>query len=552
MSGETPSNPNEQSNPQADQWQSLQSVPMPDEMKKLIQDGVYGLDQKPTEEYLTSEAGRKAIATEEELYRYSENINRYLANLDEQVESGALSKEQAQKYRERYLAKKDEALDKAINQIDGYRQDYVDSQQVGIPEEDWIDSPEIFSREEVLSQIQAEKEKDDSDTITEQESNPALDIETEANTDTVADTGANIEIDTKSDDEVKTPASSDSTNPDTEQKVESEPELGYSRDEMIERTHLGLDTDSVRNLLFEIDQYPSDDATYYVAREVLPNNGEKMDIAGREKWTARLYRHVTQGLRRFLLKAKQSGKLHDTSKVDEVIDLIDTGRRKGLFDMDDFDEMTMTPEYQQLKSKQRLVFDQARTFTHCRNVTDDGEALLSGNDVECRLYMCPRTDKMLGLMTAMVDKCDEANMPYYFKFANDGRRNDRVIFYTNYGRLGDDIKMLASIQQEHPEYFEDTGKNPLWGEVDGLPKGVYFGEEVEGHKRSYGEIRAEAFDEAYELWRKQNHLNFSENFQSKDEITNEQVEQFISLVQQKFDEKGIDPQHPCFNKTANH
>ena len=152
MNGETLSNQNEQSAPQAEEWQSLQTVPLSSEAKQLVQEGIYDLDRKPTEDYLESVAGQKALSAEEKFNQDTERIDRYLTNLQEQVDSGAISEESAQKYREAYLAKQEAALDEAINQIDGYRQDYIDSQVVGTPEADWIDSPEVFSREEVLKQ----------------------------------------------------------------------------------------------------------------------------------------------------------------------------------------------------------------------------------------------------------------------------------------------------------------------------------------------------------------------------------------------------------------
>ena len=140
-----------------EQWQSLQPSTMSEEQKRLVQEGIYGLDGKPTKEYLESRAGKKAQAVDEKLNQYTAQIDRLLTNLEEQVKAGAISEEQAQKYRERYQAKQEAALDEATEQIDGYRQDYVDSLQVGIPEEDWIDDSKIHSRDEVLAAHEAEK-----------------------------------------------------------------------------------------------------------------------------------------------------------------------------------------------------------------------------------------------------------------------------------------------------------------------------------------------------------------------------------------------------------
>ena len=155
MSGETTSNSNEQPNPQAEQWQSLQPSSMTDEQKRLVQEGIYGLDGKPTKEYLESRAGKNAVAAAEQYTNDSAKIARYLDHLDEQVKAGAFTKEEAQKYYKKLLAKDTEALRTARDQIEGYRQDYIDGKQEGISEKDWIDDPEIHSREEVIAEHEA-------------------------------------------------------------------------------------------------------------------------------------------------------------------------------------------------------------------------------------------------------------------------------------------------------------------------------------------------------------------------------------------------------------
>ncbi len=327
-----------------------------------------------------------------------------------------------------------------------------------------------------------------------------------------------------------------------------------SRESMMERVSLGWNADTVRDLLFKVDQtniqgFNKGDEVYDVTREILPNNGEKMEIVGRDEWTAGFYRHLIRGSKEYLNKSVQSGKLSEKyqSMYKNTINLINRSEQDGFFEINSFNKILKSSRYQELNKVVDLLTDQAGKFTHCRNRTRTGD-ILSSEDIECRLYMCPRTDKMLGLMRAVVAKCDKANRPFYFKFANDGRRNDRFIYYTTYARLADDIKMFSSIEQEHPAYFEGTGKNPFWGMIKDGPKGVYFGEEVKGGGKSYSELRSEAFGNAFTQWKKQNNLNERRSFRSSKEISDTQLEQFRILWRRARERLGISLTNTCFNK----
>ncbi len=143
---------------------------------------------------------------------------------------------------------------------------------------------------------------------------------------------------------------------------------------------------------------------------------------------------------------------------------------------------------------------QGDLFVHCRNYTNTEKVAV--DKVEARLYMSPSLKNLVPLVDQIMQKYDEQDKRCYIKFATKGGRNDKLVLFTNYQSIDSDLKMLQEIQDEHPELFEEMGKNPLWGEMKGAPKGVYFGEEPKATgKFSYGTLRGQVFDRAYQRWK---------------------------------------------------
>ena len=122
-------------NPETSKSTNGESIP--DGWKSLIQDGIYGIDFKRTKEYENSIHGQKELAEEIALDESPEAqlIQKRLAQLEQDVRDGNISKEQAAAYRELYLEKYEKMHEAALGRIDDYRQDYIDSQVVGTPEE---------------------------------------------------------------------------------------------------------------------------------------------------------------------------------------------------------------------------------------------------------------------------------------------------------------------------------------------------------------------------------------------------------------------------------
>ncbi len=111
-------------------------------------------------------------------------------------------------------------------------------------------------------------------------------------------------------------------------------------------------------------------------------------------------------------------------------------------------------------------------------------------DVKHRFYICPKLDKMVPVMNEFVSICEEKGIPYHFKFNVMENCNDRIVIYCANKNVDAVFEVLETVKNNHPEYFEDAGKNPLWGPIDGM-EGIYYGAEPTESDYSYGELRSE-------------------------------------------------------------
>ena len=132
------------------------------EWQTLMANGVVDTDFKPTKEYLTSEQGQREIEAENKAHDQIETVDRLIANAKEQAENGRYSNVEFERLKNKFEAKKEAYQKEADKQSEAARQDFsetfIDRYSVGTPEEDWVDSPQVFSREEVLAQAQATAE----------------------------------------------------------------------------------------------------------------------------------------------------------------------------------------------------------------------------------------------------------------------------------------------------------------------------------------------------------------------------------------------------------
>lgn len=114
-------------------------------------------------------------------------------------------------------------------------------------------------------------------------------------------------------------------------------------------------------------------------------------------------------------------------------------------------------------------------------------------NVEHRLYL--NTEPLCTHQMALyfIEKCDEHNLPYYFKIDEYGNRDDTIVIYSSTDNLTKYIEILREIQKEHPAFVSEVKSPPvLTGKIDGW---IGYGSEPEllqdGTRTSFNKLRAE-------------------------------------------------------------
>lgn len=115
--------------------------------------------------------------------------------------------------------------------------------------------------------------------------------------------------------------------------------------------------------------------------------------------------------------------------------------------------------------------------------------------VEHRLYLNTETLDTFKMATYLVDKFFEHKMPFYFKFDDNGGRDDTIVIYTSTENLIKHLEVLEELKQEHPDIIARMGKPPvLTGVIDGW---IGYGSEpiTNGKPDSFNNKRAKAIEE---------------------------------------------------------
>ncbi len=144
-----------------------------------------------------------------------------------------------------------------------------------------------------------------------------------------------------------------------------------------------------------------------------------------------------------------------------------------------------------------------------------------GNDfpVYHRLYLNIEEVDVHKVANELIKKCDNYNIPYYFKFDEIGDRDDTLVVYSDTERLPYYINILQEIAKENPKIKARSKRPPiLTGKIDGW---IGYGSEPlekNGKRSSFNKARSQciekAIDEEYEKWLVLNE-NKSINYQGK-------------------------------------
>ena len=117
-----------------------------------------------------------------------------------------------------------------------------------------------------------------------------------------------------------------------------------------------------------------------------------------------------------------------------------------------------------------------------------------------RLYVGCQNQDMWKLAQLFKSKCQEQQIPFYFKFGRSRDRDDKMVIYADTDNLGNYISALQEIAQEHPEIIQRCGKPPaLTGKIDNW---IGIGDEPpsksNGKNQSYNSLRTNIFEDAIE------------------------------------------------------
>lgn len=123
----------------------------------------------------------------------------------------------------------------------------------------------------------------------------------------------------------------------------------------------------------------------------------------------------------------------------------------------------------------------------------------NGISVKHRLYVSCQNQDMWRLAQLFKSKCEEQQIPFYFKLGMSAERDDKMVIYADTDNLLKYINILQEIAQENPEIMRRCGKPPaLTGKIDGW---IGIGDEPpkkNGKNQSYNSLRAEIFEDSIE------------------------------------------------------
>lgn len=151
--------------------------------------------------------------------------------------------------------------------------------------------------------------------------------------------------------------------------------------------------------------------------------------------------------------------------------------------------------------------------------------------VKHRLYVGCQNQDMWKLAQLFKSKCEEQQIPFYFKLGASSERDDKMVIYADTDNLRNYISVLQEIAQEYPEIIQRCGEPPaLTGKIDGW---IGIGDEPpkkeNGESQSYNTLRADIFENSIE----EVLLNDITEFKGKDVTFNGKLTRFNDLFMEQ-------------------
>lgn len=165
-------------------------------------------------------------------------------------------------------------------------------------------------------------------------------------------------------------------------------------------------------------------------------------------------------------------------------------------------------------------------------------------NIEHRLYINTESLDTYKLINLLVKKCDEHQLPYYFKFDQFADRDDTIVIYSSTENLTKYIDLLQEIKEEHHDLVSRVKEPPiLTGKIDNW---IGYGSEPsrtpDGKNHSFNEIRAKTIEPAIAKTTKKwiiDHRNMVITYQGKkflfqDYIAMKSTERMIEKLEKRF------------------
>ena len=190
-----------------------------------------------------------------------------------------------------------------------------------------------------------------------------------------------------------------------------------------------------------------------------------------------------------------------------------------------------------VKLKSNPLFDKAingweilDTWTHVKSQYISGRTEKK-IQVKHRLYVGCQNQDMWKLAELFRSKCNEQELPFYFKVGASYDRDDKMVIYADTKNLGEYVSVLQDIARENPEIVQRSGPPPmLTGKIDGW---IGIGDEppktADEKNQSFNGLRANIFENSIE----EVMINELAEYKGRDVVYNGQQGKFNTLFKLK-------------------
>ena len=152
----------------------------------------------------------------------------------------------------------------------------------------------------------------------------------------------------------------------------------------------------------------------------------------------------------------------------------------------------------QLIDKYGWEIGRGSRWIHANSYYINGRVLPRVGGIEHRLYLNIDSEYLFKACNKFIGLCLSKDLPFYFKSAYGGNRDDTIVIYSDSAHLEDYINIVRELSQIDPEFMKHVHNPPiLTGAIDGW---IGYGSEPKvlpnGSRTSFNEVRSNIIDDA--------------------------------------------------------